>query len=113
VGETFANWGVPTAVSIMECRTSGPQIIGTGGIRTGLDAAKAIALGATVVGIARPLLNAALEGEDQVIAYLSDIITEIKLAMVLTGTRTISELRDRNPVTTGPVRQWIIQRGIG
>ena len=113
VGETFADWGVPTAVSIMECGSTGPQIIGTGGVRSGLDAAKALALGATAVGIARPILNAALEGEDQVIAYLSEIITELKLAMVLTGTRTIAELRDHKPVTTGRVRQWITQRGMG
>lgn len=113
MGETFADWGVPTAVSIMECAASGPQIIGTGGVRNGLDAAKALTLGATAVGIARPLLNAALAGEDQVIAYLSEIIAEIKLAMVLTGSRTIAELRGHNPVLTGRVFQWSTQRGTG
>ncbi len=62
LGTTFADWGIPTAASIVECRGLGVPLVATGGIRTGLDAAKALALGADLVAIGRPALVAARQG---------------------------------------------------
>ena len=62
LGEVFADWGIPTASSVLETRTLGVPVIATGGVRSGLDAARALALGATVVGIGRPAVEAALRG---------------------------------------------------
>ncbi len=89
-------WGIPTAISICEVRATLPNmpLIATGGIRTGLDIAKAIALGADLVGIALPLLRAAYsEGKEGVIKTLEQMIFELKAIMVLVGASTIEELK--------------------
>ncbi|MCX7857477.1 MAG: type 2 isopentenyl-diphosphate Delta-isomerase [Deltaproteobacteria bacterium] len=103
----FSDWGIPTPISIIEAKTSGLPIIGSGGIRTGLDAAKAIALGADLVGMARPLLLWAQVGTDKVIDGLEIFFNELKIAMFLTGSRNLSDLRKKRVLIKGQVREWI------
>lgn len=112
LGATFADWGIPTAISILETRDVGVPVIATGGIRNGLDAAKALAMGADVVGVGRPALVAAQKGLDEVIEWLELFIEELRMAIVLTGASTIADLRNRPPVVTGFVLQWGTQRGL-
>jgi isopentenyl-diphosphate Delta-isomerase len=107
LGETLRDWGIPTAVSVLAARASGLPLIATGGVRTGLDAAKALALGAQAVGVARPLLNAALEGESAVEAWIEQFLTELRTVLFLTGSRTASELRRRPLVVLGETRAWL------
>ncbi len=93
-GIRLAAFGVPTPTSIRMAREAFPDrlVVGSGGVRTGLDVAVAIALGADVVGLAKPLLEAAVEGEDAVVAALEDIIYELKVLCFCTGARNLSEL---------------------
>jgi len=105
-------WGIPTAASIIEARYASPDltIIGSGGIRNSLDAAKAIALGADLVGIARPALEAYYSGRLKI--FLKSLIHGIKAVLFLTGSRSIYELRQRPLVVTGPLREWMVERRI-
>lgn len=91
----FSTWGISTAESIINIRSVNGiiPVIATGGIRSGVDAAKAIALGADLVGIARPLLNAATESIDEVIEYLNGIIDGLRIAMFCTGSENIQKLK--------------------
>ncbi len=94
IGELFVDWGVPTPVSIQEvAAVPGVTVIGSGGIRSGLDAAKAIALGAHLVGTAYPLLKPATVSAEAVIDRVGRIVDELRIAMLCVGTRTIDELR--------------------
>jgi isopentenyl-diphosphate delta-isomerase len=109
LGEVFRDWGVPTAVSVREAALAGLPVIATGGVRSGLDAAKAIALGATAVGVARPLARCALDGLDSVLAWLHRFETELRSAMFLTGSRTVAELRQQRTVLMGQTLAWAQQ----
>lgn len=111
LGEVFRDWGIPTPVSVAEAATAGLPVIATGGVRTGLDAARAIALGATLVGVARPLVQCALQGPDAVDAWLQRFIAEFRTAMFLTGSRTVDELRRQPAVVLGETREWLAQLG--
>jgi isopentenyl-diphosphate delta-isomerase len=95
IGETFWDYGIATAESIVECRRAfKKKIIASGGIRTGLDAAKAIALGADLCGIALPVLKAQqAEGKQGVKKYLEKIIEELKIAMFLSGVKNLKQLK--------------------
>lgn len=109
LGEVFREWGVPTAVSVVQARPTGLPIIATGGVRTGLDAARALALGAVAVGVARPLLLAALDGYEAVAAWIEQFVAELETAMFLTGAATVPELRRRQPVVLGATAEWLRQ----
>lgn len=109
-GAVFAEWGIPTAISLLECSASGLPLVATGGVRTGLDAAKALALGATAVGVALPLLKAAAEGYQSVAEWLEGFLEELRTAMFLVGARTAPEMRSREVVLFGRVREWAEQR---
>ena len=96
VGAEFAGFGVPTAEAIKQIALLKKPLIGSGGIRTGIDAAKAIALGADVVGVALPVLKAwAQASRDGVRAYLDKFTLELKIAMFLTGSKTVKQLRGK------------------
>lgn len=111
--KTFWDFGIPTAVSTIECIDStNLSIISTGGIRNGLQVAKALSLGAVACGIAHPLLSAATKGKNEVLKLLNRIIEELKTAMFLVGARTIKDLREVDIVITGVTKDWLENRGI-
>jgi isopentenyl-diphosphate Delta-isomerase len=111
LGEVLRDWGVPTPVSVVGACAAGLPVIATGGIRTGLDAAKALALGATLVGVARPLLQAALEGDAAVDAWIGQFVEELRTVLFLTGSLDAATLRQKPRVITGLTRDWIVQLG--
>ncbi len=94
---TFADWGVDTVQSVIHAYELKPcyEIWGSGGVRHGLDAAKLLALGATTIGLAKPMLNAALQSKEAVLAVMNSIEYELKVAMFCTGSRVLSELKEK------------------
>jgi len=113
LGETFRDWGVPTAASILAARAAGLPIIATGGVRSGLDAAKALALGATLVGVAGPLLRAGMDGEAAVAEWIELFCEELRAAVFLTGGRSVADLARADRVVVGELAQWTAQLGYG
>lgn len=94
--ETFKDWGVTTVDSIRSARKILPkktEIWASGGIRSGLDAAKAIALGATRVGFAKPALEAALLGDKELDAWMESVEFELKTALFCSGFSQPAKLR--------------------
>jgi isopentenyl-diphosphate delta-isomerase len=112
VAEAFGAWGIPTTASILETRACGVPVIATGGVRTGVDAARAIALGASAVGVGLPFLIAADAGETELEAALERFTAELRRALFLTGSRTPGELRQRGAVILGELASWKAQRGL-
>jgi isopentenyl-diphosphate delta-isomerase len=108
LAEVFAEWGIPTPISVVLAARAGLPVVATGGIRSGLDAARAIALGATAVGVARPLLQAVLDGgDDAVTGWIERFGEELRAAMFLTGSGTVAALRRVERVVTGETRRWL------
>lgn len=110
LGKRFWKWGIPTAVSIVESSVGVP-IIATGGVRTGIDMAKCLALGASLCGVALPLVAPAFKGEKDVIDKLNIMIEELKVAMFLTGCRSIHDAQRNKIVITKRTREILEQRG--
>lgn len=112
MGETFWDWGLPTAASLIEVKSvSNIEIIASGGIRNGLDAAKCLGLGATMVGFAQPLLWPATRGYEYVLEKIKLYAEELKLALFLTNSKNINDIKDKI-VITGPLKEWVNSRRI-
>ncbi|MCM1984262.1 type 2 isopentenyl-diphosphate Delta-isomerase [Lyngbya confervoides] len=95
LGQTFAEWGIPTADCLMDIRQQDTEIplIASGGLRNGLDVAKAIALGANLGGMATPFLKAAYDSEAALHGLISVLLEELKITLFCTGSRTITDLQ--------------------
>jgi isopentenyl-diphosphate Delta-isomerase len=110
LGEALRDWGVPTAASVMICKRQKPRfetIIATGGITGGIDAAKAIALGAHAAGIARPVLQAFTRGgREGAVSFLAQIEAEIRAVMLLVGAGSVRALRKAPVVLRGDLPAW-------
>jgi isopentenyl-diphosphate delta-isomerase len=101
IGELFAGWGIPTPESIRQVRrVEGLTVIGSGGVRNGLDAAKCIALGADLVGMAYPFLEPATVSPEKVAEKVRRTVRELKICMFCLGVKTIAELQ-RVPLLKG------------
>jgi isopentenyl-diphosphate delta-isomerase len=111
IGNLFRDWGIATPVAVVEAGVAGLPLISTGGVRNGLDMARALALGATLVGIGFPFLKAASESYEAVCALLEKLMAELKVAMQLSGAASIAQLQEVDIVVTGETRNWLELRG--
>jgi isopentenyl-diphosphate Delta-isomerase len=113
LGEAFWDWGIPTAASVALLAPLGFEaIVATGGIASGLDIARALALGANAAGFARPVLKALQAGgRTEARRYLGEVENELRAAMLLTGCANVSALRTAPRVLGGELRQWLEQLG--
>ena len=106
LGETFFDWGIPTTVSLIASDRKYP-VIASGGVRTGLDVARAICMGAMCAGAANLVLKEATESADAVKRKLTMIREELKAAMLLTGSPDIETLSGKRYVVLGKTGEWI------
>jgi isopentenyl-diphosphate Delta-isomerase len=111
IGLLFRDWGIATPISVVEAKVAHVPLISTGGVRTGLDIARALTLGATLVGMGFPFLRAASESYDAVCELLETLVAELKVVMQLSGAATIEQLRQTDIVITGETRNWLTMRG--
>jgi isopentenyl-diphosphate delta-isomerase len=111
MGRIFKSWGIPTPVSVVECVSAGAEVISSGGVRNGMDVAKSLALGASMAGMALPLLAQACRGPGEVEKALKECIRALRLSMFLTGCRDLSRLRSARVVILGRTREILEQRG--
>ena len=112
LGEIFWDWGIPTAVSTVEVTNAvNVPVISSGGIRTGLEAAKAIALGADAVGMALPFLKNS-GSQEALNTFINRFNDSLRIAMFLVGANNIDELKQSKLVIRGKTREWLTERGI-
>lgn len=108
----FNDWGIPTAISLVEVSKSVKiPVIATGGIRNGIEIAKALALGADIVGMALPFLKPASKSHEDVEKKIYSLMKELRIAMFLVGAKNLEELRKKPLVVTGLTGQWLDARG--
>jgi isopentenyl-diphosphate delta-isomerase len=117
LGKLFWDWGIPTAASILEVGSianNHPQmkVIGSGGIRNGIDVAKALRIGADFAALARPFLMVALEGQESIYKFIEQLFSELRITMLLTGSKNIEELKKAPIVISSSLKEWIEERKI-
>jgi len=112
LGEAFWDWGIPTVASLIETSQSvRAPVIASGGVRSGIDVAKALALGASLAGVAHPVLNSAFHGAGEVEKKLQLIIEELKNTMFLVGANSVQKLAQAPAIVTGKMADWLTIRG--
>ncbi len=109
LGEALWDWGIPTAASVGMLAPLGFEtLIATGGITTGLDVARAVALGASAAGIARPMLKALKAGgRAAALAFLDGVLAELRAVMLLTGSADVAALRKAPRLLGAELRLWL------
>jgi isopentenyl-diphosphate delta-isomerase type 2 len=94
VAEEFQDWGIPTAALLAAFGGKQERLLASGGIRTGMDAAKSLALGAEMAGLALPAIRAVAEGgAKSVVKLFRRMERTLKIVMILTGSRSVADLR--------------------
>jgi isopentenyl-diphosphate delta-isomerase len=104
-GKTFWNWGIPSPISL-KLINGRITSIGSGGLRNGLDLSRAISMGATMGGFAKTLLKDADASSEKVEITIRSIIRELKIAMFMTGSKDLNDLRNCDKFITGPTKMW-------
>jgi isopentenyl-diphosphate delta-isomerase len=113
LGSELWDWGVPTAVSVVACAKTGLTTIASGGVRTGYDIARAIALGARLGGMAAPMLRAQKAGgEEAVASAIAQIVEAIRTVCLLAGCRSASDLARAPRHLGAPLRQYLDDLGL-
>jgi isopentenyl-diphosphate delta-isomerase len=116
IGRDLWDWGIPTAAAVgwlaaADLPASGVELVASGGIRSGLDVARALALGARVAGLAAPALRAVRDGgREGAQAFLEHVIAGVRAAALLAGVRRARDLAAAPRVITGELAQWLSQR---
>jgi isopentenyl-diphosphate delta-isomerase len=94
--DSFFEWGIPTAKALQQCaRSVRLPLIASGGIRDGIDAAKALSMGASLAGLALPLLKPATHSSEAVKSVINQMITELKTVMFLVSAVNLAELKGK------------------
>jgi isopentenyl-diphosphate delta-isomerase len=95
VAGAFVDWGIPTTESIQLCKEAAPDlpIFASGGVRSGVDIAKAVALGAAMGGLAGPFLKAAVISPEAVVEVIQGLLREIQISMFAAGAKDLEALR--------------------
>ena len=107
LGESFLGWGIPTVVSLIECASTVKiPLIASGGLRNGLDIAKALVLGAKYGAMALPILKLAKKSKPSLSTYVDQMFLEFKTAMFLTGCKKVDELRRVRYFLDLPLQSW-------
>ncbi len=110
--EAFWDWGIPTAASLAEVTQSVKiPVIASGGVRSGIDMAKSLALNASLASVAQPVLEVANKGTSGVEQLLSCYIDQLRDAMFLTGSQDIEALKKAPLVISGKTAEWLNTRG--
>ncbi|MFX1385168.1 MAG: type 2 isopentenyl-diphosphate Delta-isomerase [Promethearchaeota archaeon] len=117
LGKMFWDWGIPTAASILEVSsvvksTPNIKIIGSGGIRSGIDIAKALRIGADFTAITRPFLMGTLEGHTSIEKVIEKILRELRITMLLISSKDINELKKTPIVIGSSLKEWLEERKI-
>jgi isopentenyl-diphosphate delta-isomerase len=108
LGTELWNWGIPTAVSVVACARAGLDVIASGGLRTGYDIARALALGARAGGMAAPMLRAQRAGGSAAVAQLiAQVTASIRSICLLTGSRSAGELARAPRHLGAPLRAFL------
>jgi len=111
LGDVFWDWGIPTAASLAETtQTVKIPVIASGGIRSGLDVAKALALNACLASVCQPALKAAVKGAKATERMLSLLIEELRNVMFLVGAEKVQDLAKTPLVVSGKTAEWLKTR---
>ncbi len=112
LGQALWNWGIPTVISLIETsQSTNLKIIASGGIRTGSEIVKSLALGADMAGIAKPFLIQAVKSPKELGVYVDQIIQELRVVMFLVGARNVEELSRVPAIVIGKTSEWLRLRG--
>jgi isopentenyl-diphosphate delta-isomerase len=108
LGAELWDWGIPTAVSVVGCARAGLDVIASGGLRSGYDVARALALGARAGGMAAPMLRAQRTGGTAAVtALIGQVVAAIRAVCLLTGSRTVRDLARAPRHLGAPLRAYL------
>jgi isopentenyl-diphosphate delta-isomerase len=111
LGELFWDWGIPTAVSLIEVRKAvNIPVVASGGLRNGIEFAKCIALGADMCAMAYPFLREASESKNSLFRFADVILAELKSTMFLVGSQNIKALKNSRYILTGDLADQVGSR---
>jgi isopentenyl-diphosphate delta-isomerase len=112
LGDVFWDWGIPTSASLAEtAQTVKIPVIASGGVRSGMDVAKSLALNACLASVSQPALETAVKGAKATEQLLSLLIEELRTVMFLVGAENVEALAKTPVVVTGKTAEWLKARG--